>query len=507
VHHVKNVPLAVLGTLVMGLFTIGTPAIATRAEAVQAKPPTIDWQTCPEYTDDDLRAQGVRDKELAEYRRLLDRLECGGLSVPQNYADPRGEQITIGVTRLKAADQEHRLGSLALNPGGPGGSGYLMPVEVVRKGAELDRRYDLIGFDPRGVGHSTKVACPEEEGRPRPGPVTEREARRLYGELVERNRECARSDPGFLGQLTTANVARDVDRIRAALDEPKISFYGVSWGTGLGAVLRSLFPGRVDRMWLDSVMHPDFWSDGISEDRPEAAGRDFQRMAAWIAERDAAYGLGASRGQVASTLEKMRRSYDADPLTFTDIDLTVDGHLISQVAGSASSLWPRAAQVLAELLDAEGPAAPPAVKEMFGGGPPAGGKDMTAGLAFHCNEDTSATSFASGWSAYQERLKRYPVTAQATPFVPKCAGWPLHTEKPRLRPVGGSLMLSGHRYETATPYEWAPSMQAAIGGTLATIDDDVHGSALRVPGCAAKIVDYFETGRRTTTCPGVPIPA
>lgn len=134
---------------------------------------------------------------------------------------------------------------------------------------------------------------PGGEGRPQPGPVTEKEARKLYDDLVKRNRECARSDPAFLSRLTTANVARDVDRIRAALDEPKISFYGVSWGTGLGAVLRSLFPGKVGRMWLDSVMHPDFWSDAISEDRPEAAARDFQRMAAWIAERNAVYGLGS----------------------------------------------------------------------------------------------------------------------------------------------------------------------------------------------------------------------
>ncbi|SFO31486.1 TAP-like protein [Actinomadura madurae] len=501
----KSGPFAILGTLLLGLFAIGAPAVVPRAEAVQAKPQAIEWQTCPQYTDEELRAQGVRDNELAEYRRLLGRLECGTLSVPQNYADPRGEQISIGVTRLKATDQAHRLGSLALNPGGPGGSGYLMPIEVVRKGAELDRRYDLIGFDPRGVGHSTKVKCPVGEGRPQPGPVTEKEARKLYDDMVKRTRECARSDPAFLSRLTTANVARDVDRIRAALDEPKISFYGVSWGTGLGVVLRSLFPGKVGRMWLDSVMHPDFWSDAISEDRPEAAARDFQRMAAWIAERNAVYGLGTSRRQVAATLERMRRSYDADPLTFTDIDLTVDGHLISQAAGSASPMWPRVAQVFAELLDAEGPTAPPAVKEMFGGGPP-GGKDVTAGLAIHCNEDPSATSFEAGWRAYQERLKRYPVTAQATPFLPKCAGWPFRTEKPRLRPVGGSLMLSAHRHESATPYAWAPRMQAAVGGTLATIDDDVHGSALRVPGCAAKIVAYFETGRRTTTCPGVPTP-
>jgi pimeloyl-ACP methyl ester carboxylesterase len=499
------------GGLLLSSLVVGTPVLAAAGESgAAAKPPAIEWHECPEYSDEDLRGLGFRDEDFGEFRRLLGRTDCGTISVPQDYDDPSGKQISIALTRLKAADQQRRLGSLAFNPGGPGGSGYLMPHQVVMRGAELDERYDLIGFDPRGVGSSTKVACAGGLGIERPpGVVTEEQARRAYAETVEKNRECALSNPGFLGQVSTPNVARDIDRIRAALSEPKISFFAGSWGTWLGAVLGSLYPGKVDRMWLDSVHQPGHRTDVGVEARAEAADRNFQRMAAWIAERDDTHGLGASKMDVVSALADMRRMYDADPLAFTDIDLTVDGTLIAEAASRPSPEWPLAAQVFKDLSDAEGPAAPPAVKQMFADRPD--GRDLTANRAFQCNEELGDRTFESAWNAYQQRVRRYPVTGRAetggvAPYVAPCAGWPLPVQKTNLRPSGGSLMLSGHLHESMSPYQFTPAMREAIGGTVVTIDDDVHGSASRVPGCIEKLVDYFATGKRTSTCPGMPVP-
>ncbi|WP_236666932.1 MULTISPECIES: alpha/beta fold hydrolase [unclassified Nonomuraea] len=493
----------------MSSLVVATPVSAAIGEVGgAAKAPAIEWQECPEYSDEDLRRLGVSEEKLEEYRQLLGRTECGTISVPLDYDDPAGKQISIALTRLKAADQKHRRGSLAFNPGGPGGSGYLMPHRIVTNGAELDERYDLIGIDPRGVGSSTKVACPEGQWSERPpGPVTEEHARKAYAETVKINRECAQSNPEFLEQVTAANVARDIDRIRAALGEPKISFLAGSWGAWLGAVLGSLFPGKVDRMWLDSVAPPDHRRDTGVEAGAKAAHRNFQRMAAWIAARDDTYGFGTTTKDVVAALEDMQKAYDADPLTFTDIGLTVDGTLIAEAAVRPSTQWPRAAQVLKELVDAEGPTAPPAVKEMFG--PQQDGRELTANRAFQCNEELGERTFESWWNAYLKRVQRYPVTGRtvaATPYVAPCAGWPLPAQKTDLRPFGGSLMLSGHLHESMSPYESTPAMREAIGGTVVTIDDDVHGSAFQVPGCIEKLVDYFETGKRTTTCPGMPLP-
>ncbi|MCK2221859.1 alpha/beta hydrolase [Actinomadura sp. ATCC 31491] len=505
----------ILRTLLVGALSVGALAAPAQAAASAPKAAAVKWQDCPAYSDDVLRSFGLPEKEFPRWRRLYARTECGTLAVPQNYADPDGKQITVAFTRLKAADQAHRLGSLAVNPGGPGGSGYLMPIDLVMSGMKLDERYDLIGLDPRGTGYSTKAACkPPEQKEPEPGPVTEEQARQVYAATVAANKACGASDPGLIGQITTANAARDLDRIRAALGERKLAFLGVSWGTWFGAVYRSLFPQNVQRMWLDSVAIPVPRMDVFTDVRAGAADGIFQRLAAWIAERDATYGFGDTKAEVVAALTRLRERYDEHPVTFTDIDFTVDGRRIAEAASQPSPAWKDVAQVLKELVDATGPEAPPTLKKLAGGGPggppPAGAPERgnkTANVAYFCNEDLGSRTFESAWRAYQERLRRYPVTGEDSAFVPQCAGWPLPVQETRLRRGGGSLMLSGHLHESPSPYQWTLDMRAAVGGTVVTVDDDVHGSALHTPGCVSKIVAYFETGRRTRTCPGVPVPA
>jgi pimeloyl-ACP methyl ester carboxylesterase len=485
-------------------------AAPARADTVRA---SVSWEACPRYSDEVLRMVGGPEADLAGLRRLFDRLECGKIGVPQDYGDPGGTQITIAITRLKAADQAHRLGSLALNPGGPGGSGYLMPIELTTHGVTLNDRYDLIGFDPRGVGYSTETDCPPGGGeRPAPGPITEEIARQVYADIVAGNQACGNSDPAFIGQLTTANVARDLDRIRAGLNESKISYFGVSWGTWLGAVYRTLFPGKVRRMWLDSMAIPVPKMNVFVEVRAKATEATSRREAAWIAERNDFYGLGATKDEVVAKLTEMTKAFNTHPLTFTDIDLTVDGPLFAQIAGQPSVAWPEVAQVIKELVDAKGPEAPPTIKRIFsrqGSPPPADApedRNRTANTAFFCNEDLGPRTFESAWNAYQRRLERYPVTGVSSEFFPACAGWPLPVQATRLQYGGGSLVLSGHLHEIPSPYEWTTQTHALIGGNVVTIDDDIHGSALGVPECEPKIVTYFTTGRAPATCPGVPVP-
>lgn len=493
-------------------FKAASAGITFKGDA--AGPARVAWAACPSYTDEVLRARGVPAERLADFRAQLERLECGTVTAPRDYTRPEGGQITVAVTRLRATDRARRLGAVAVNPGGPGGSGYLMPVELVMGGTRLNDRYDLIGFDPRGVGYSTRANCPGgQDPRPPSGTLSEEQARRIGDAVAERNRACSASDPAFLGQLTTANVARDLDRVREALGERRIGFFGVSWGTWLGTVYRSLFPGSVHRMWLDSVALPAPRMDVFEEVRARATARDFDRMAAWIARRNATYGFGGTKEQVKAALAALRRSYDEHPVTFTDLPMPVDGAFVAQGAAQASPAWPDAAQVFKELRDASGGgAAPPTVKKVAGGEPrqePPGTPERSnpvAQRALFCNEDAGDRSFASAWDAYRRRLARWPVTGRSSLFFPPCAGWTLPVRTTELRRGGGSLMLSGHLHEGPSPYEWTLDTQAAVGGTVVTVDDDVHGSALHVPGCAEKMAAYFETGRRTRACPGVPLP-
>ncbi len=464
---------------------------------------------------------GLRDSDIPGFRQLWDRTECGTVRVPLDYNRPQGRSITVAITRLKATDQARWLGSLALNPGGPGGSGYLMPIEVasMEQSAKLNERYDLIGFDPRGVGYSTKVNCPrEEDPPPQPtGSVTEEQAREVYAWVVRSNQVCAATDPEFLRNLTTGAIARDLDQVRKALGEPKLNYFGVSWGSWLGPVYRNLFPGNSGRMWVDSVAPPDPRMDAFVAGRSMATARDFSRMAEWVARFDSTYGFGTTGEQVEAALAALRAEFDAHPRHFTDVDMPIDGYAIAFLSAQPSLAWPMTARVLADLRDATGPTAPESLKELIG--PPPGERppppdglpeqgNRSANTAIFCNGDGGARDFDSTWAAYQDRLERYPVTGVLSNFVPPCAGWPLPVERIRLHHGGGSLVLSGHRYESVSVYEWTADMRKAVGGTTFTVEDDVHGSALMEPGCVTHILRYFETGSAGARgCQGVPVPA
>ena len=515
----RSLPARVAGVILAGL-GLAAPIAATPAAAKPAEQPqsTVAWAACPAYSDAALHAM-VPPELLDRFKGLLARLECGTVTVPLDYGNPHGRQISVALTRLKALDQAHRAGSLALNPGGPGGSGYLMPVQVLTMGhaTELNQRYDLIGFDPRGVGYSTKINCPPPDGDPGPEPVgglTKEAARRLYDFQVRDNAACGRSDPAFLSRLTTADVARDLDRIRSGLRERKLNFLGISWGTWLGVVYRSQFPAGAGRVFLDSVAIPRFSIAAFQKGRAAAAERNALRMTAWLAQRDDVYGFGTTPARVRRAIIALRADYDANPRRFTDLDTTLDGDLIAQATSQDAPVWPLAGQILAELRDATGPTAPPTVKEVLDepdnpSEPPADlpeRSNRTMNRAAFCNEDPSRLGFDAAWAAYRKRLADNPLTSPKRDFSAGCAGWPLPVQPVRLRPGTGSLVLSGHRYETPSPYEWTGQMQSIVGGKVYTVDDDVHGSVLEVPACAADLVSYFDTGRIDRGCAGVPVP-
>jgi pimeloyl-ACP methyl ester carboxylesterase len=513
---IKRQSLAVLAVVAVA---VGLAALVTGTHTATAREAerAVVWQPCPTYSDEVLRSRGATDERIPEFRALLNRMDCGTVSVPLDYREPRGRQITVAITRLKAVDQSRRLGSIAVNPGGPGASGYLTSIDFMmtnQESARLNDRYDLIGFDPRGTGYSTKVICANggPGGPPTSGPLTEAAAHTAYDAEVAANAACGQSDPDFLGQLTTANVASDLERVRIALGERKLNFLGVSWGTWLGAVYRSDFPGSVGRMFLDSVASPEFSVDSFDDGRAAAVERRFSRLAAWIASHHDTYGFGTSAEQVRAAVLELVRAYDANPKQYTDMGMPADGAMVARLASQDSRDWPRVSQALVELRDSTGATAPPTVKEIFDAPPhmsPPGAPEIlnpTTQKATVCNEDPARFDFATALAEYQQRLEQSPVTGRANMFSAGCAGWPLPGREVQLRPAAGSLVLAGHRYEAGSPYEWTPQMRAAIGGTVFTVDDDVHGSVLREPGCAAELVSYFTTGRIHRGCAGIPTP-
>jgi pimeloyl-ACP methyl ester carboxylesterase len=513
--------------LLAGAASLLAAAGATAVAAPHQPPATINWQPCHQFSDETIKWM-VPPDQFDEFKALWARTECGTVKSPMDYRKPNGRQITVAVTRLKATDQAHRLGSLALNPGGPGGSGYLLPVRMVMahqngNGEKLNQRYDLIGFDPRGVGYSTKVNCADPGAPPvagQPSPLTEELARKFYDWQVAANKQCAAVDPAFLGQLTTQNVARDLDLIRRGLHERKLNYLGVSWGTWLGAVYRSMYPKNVREMWLDSPAPPWTRLDDFENGRAKATAEDFAQMAAWLADRDGTYHLGSTAAQVEDLAAAMVADFDAHHRTYSDLPgVVIDGNFISQIVSQFSLSWPLGGPLLKALHDTpNGAPAPPELKQIFG--PPPGGdqptppadlpEDMnpTMGNAVFCNGDNGKRDFASAWAAYQKRLKDYPATGETSLPIPNCAGWTLPVQPVHLKHSNGSLVMSAHKYETVSPYVWTKELKAAIGGSILTVDDDVHGSVMAAPNdCAPRIAAYFASGKPDNgECQGIPVP-
>jgi pimeloyl-ACP methyl ester carboxylesterase len=186
--------------------------------------------------------------------------QCAKVRVPRDYADPSIGYLDVALTMLPADDRERRIGALLVNPGGPGGSG----IDLVRDSVDafphlLRRRFDLVGFDPRGVNNSTAVRCIDNldpRAQLDPSPDDEAELRALVDDARTYANACGDRNPDLLPYLSTAAVVQDLNRIRVALGEEKLTYLGFSYGTMIGALYADAFPENVRALALDGAMDP-----------------------------------------------------------------------------------------------------------------------------------------------------------------------------------------------------------------------------------------------------------
>ncbi|MFE7507024.1 alpha/beta hydrolase [Promicromonospora sp. NPDC057488] len=359
-------------------------------------PPGPDWAQCP--------ADVVTTVPL----------ECATVPVPLDHADPDGEQIEIMISRLASTDPEERRGVLLLNPGGPGGSGLTQPADLQGLGipsSVLDA-YDLIGMDPRGVGHSSPVSCGFTAEQNYPGNIppsaADDAAVTEQAEFVEGiAAQCAAHDTdGLMRHMSTDNTARDMDRIREALGEDKLSFYGASYGSALGGAYASLFPEQSDRIVIDS----NLGAAALDRDSHRRFGPGletrFPDFARWAAERHESYGLGRTPAAVRANYLELAERLDREP---------VDGFAGSNFRflmfvmlykdarfGAAGQLWQ-------SLADGDGAAVREQTEELEESVP--GLAAVTAGTGVVAGTGVAAGTGAAGRGAAQE-----PTTETPSPF-------------------------------------------------------------------------------------------
>lgn len=433
-------------------------------------------------------------------------LECADITVPLNYQNPGTDHISVRISRLKASDPTRRRGVLMLNPGGPGGAGLTLPAFFARSAPAAV--YDLIGFDPRGVGASTALNCRKApvftitDSRP-----ADADFPKWAAEARAAEDACRRSGGGIRAHINTANTARDMEVIRIVLGEQKINFLGYSYGTYLGAVYGSLFPDRLDRSVLDSSVHPDWvWREQV-KGQAVATRRNVDAWSEWVAARDPKFHLGKTAAEVIASVERVAARLVAQPIgghTRTAFDAAVG------TGARFRPLWGEIATAVRR-LDTAAPA-----------------------TALHLLADVQQTELVPGvfntvvceadWptdlETYYEDMRvfreRYPYgfgVARAAPATCTFRSFTPPEPPVQLRregyPIGVVVQAEG---DTQTQYESGPAMAARLGHSLITVVDEgkhgLYGSGNR---CVTTAVDrYLVDGvlpDSHSTCPGDPRPS
>ncbi|MFJ9637702.1 alpha/beta hydrolase [Streptomyces sp. NPDC101178] len=394
--------------------------------------------------------------------------QCATIKVPLDYRAPGGKRIDLAISRIRTAEPGKRHGVLLSNPGGPGGSGTYMPL-VLRKELPKSalRKYDLIGFDPRGVGDSSPVTCgltPDEEEWLRPY------KEETYAKDVAWARKvadkCRAKAGATLPHITTRNTARDLDVLRAVLGEKKISYLGYSYGTYLGAVYTQLFPGRADRFVLDSAVDPALAWRGMVQWWAWGAEPAFDRWTAWAAARSQTYGLGDTPKKVDRTFWELVARADEKPIDLDGLLVTGDD-IRSGMRGAVFSPL-TATEAFVELKKAaDGQPAAAGKLTAFTGNAAAARKaaevpadNMTASFwAVVCGDNSAA------WPRNPERYRQdaiadkgcYPLFGDFASSVKPCAFWNKSVEPAtKVNNDAGSLIVQ-NEWDSQTPL---PSAQA-----------------------------------------------
>ncbi|MFF1681356.1 alpha/beta hydrolase [Streptomyces sp. NPDC058256] len=438
--------------------------------------------------------------------------ECATMKAPLDYAKPASGDIRLAVSRKKATGPGKRLGSLLVNPGGPGGSavGYLQAYAGIGYPAEVRARYDMVAVDPRGVARSEPVECltgremdtyTQTDTTPDDGQETDQLVD-AYKQFAE---GCGQHSPDLLRHVSTVETARDMDMLRAVLGDKKLTYVGASYGTFLGATYAGLFPDRVGRLVLDGAMDPSLSARKLTEGQTAGFETAFQSFAKdCVGRSDCPLGgKGTSAEQAGKNLKAFFQQLDAAPIPAGDADGRELGEALA-TTGVIAAMYDEAAwQQLREALTA-------AMKEKDGAGllslsdsyyeRDADGRYanlMFANAAVNCLDLPAAFSRPDQVEkALPSFEKMSPVFGEGLAWASlNCAYWPVKpTGEPRRIEAKGAapILVVGTTRDPATPYPWAQGLASQLSSaTLLTYVGDGHTAYGRGSDCIDSTINRY----------------
>jgi pimeloyl-ACP methyl ester carboxylesterase len=478
------------------LLSACTTADKGQSAAASAQAPSAPAADLTPYYQQKLSWQGCKD---------VSGFECATMRVPLDYAHPdAATDLKLAVARKTATGPGNRLGSLLVNPGGPGASA-IDYAQYVGSGmgfpAPVRARYDIAAFDPRGIGRSEPVECLSDRqmdsfAATDVTPDNKGEINRLVSQDKAFAKGCAQHSGKTLGHVSTVDSARDMDVFRALLGDRKLNYVGKSYGTFLGSTYAGLFPKHVGRLVLDGAMDPSI----TSKEGSSAQGGGFELAFATDCVARATCPLGTAGAAAGKRLDRLFASLDAKPLpTGTSRRLTESLATTGVIAAMYDEgSWPalRSALTQAQRGDGQGLLRlSDAYYERDSHGRYS--NLMYANAAVNCLDLPPAFSSRS---AVQQAL---PAFEKASPHFGRniawssliCGYWPLDaTAKPHriTAPGAAPILVVGTTRDPATPYAWARSLASQLSsGVLLTYNGDGHTAYGRGSDCVDTAVNRY----------------
>ncbi|MFJ6081052.1 alpha/beta hydrolase [Streptomyces sp. NPDC092369] len=430
-------------------------------------------------------------------------LQCASLKVPLDHANPHGRQITLALSRVPHTASRSQ-GPLLVNPGGPGGSGLSLAGFVASSLPKaVASQYDVIGFDPRGVGAS-KPALDCKPGyfnpvRPDSVPSTPAIEKANLKRAKSFADACGKKYASLLPYIDTISAVRDMDSIRAALGAKKINYFGYSYGTYLGAVYAKLFPERVRRLVLDSIVDPTgvWYDDNIGQDY--AFNDRHRALMAWIAKYNSTYKLGTDPEKIEAKWYGARKALAKKPAGGKVGASEFEDTFIP--GGYYNGYWPYLAEAFAAYVNDKNAAPLVEAYENFAAIDASGDNGYSVYTAVQCRD----ASWPRDWN--QWRKDNWAVYDKA-PFMAwnnawynaPCAFWPTDTKRP-INIANGKLppvLLFQATDDAATPYEGGATVHRLLAGSSFVVEQGGgnHGITLSGNACLDKyLADYLSTGK------------